>query len=328
VAKGDKLESRAITGWLVGYEGTSIFRIWVPGSDRVVRTRDVVFLRQQRYSPLEPQLLTEEERHVVTVLDIDSSDGEEDPVIEQIRRDMTLRQPTVEDAAEDEEEAVEQHDAEEQVREETAGGLPTPQETPAPITPDRSASTRTQTKGGKQVALGDTAPNRRENNAPRRRNPAIILVGCLGFVSYFTRPDVAKAHSMLARHLNNPGQKHMAAVRTVWQYLYDYRFWAIGATTAPSENSTYIVQLSNDEAEEMLFFGASDAAFADDPETARSSFAYVFKLYGMVIDWKAKIMRSVTKSTTEAELFALSTAGTELSWWMNTFEAIGFHSEA
>ena len=31
------------------------------------------------------------------------------------------------------------------------------------------------------------------------------LVGCLGFISYFTRPDVAKAHSILARHLQNPG---------------------------------------------------------------------------------------------------------------------------
>jgi hypothetical protein len=77
----------------------------------------------------------------------------------------------------------------------------------------------------------------------------------------------------------------------------------------------------------LLFFGAFNAAFADDPDTARSLFAYVFKLYGMVIDWKAKIMRSVAKLTTEAELFALSTAGTELSWWMNTFEAIGFNPE-
>jgi hypothetical protein len=156
-----------------------------------------------------------------------------------------------------------------------------------------------------------------------------ILVGCLGFISYFTRPDVAKAHSILARHLNNPGHKHLTAVISVWQYLYDFRFWAIGATTAPSENANYITQLSNnnDTVQEPLFFGASDAAFADDPDTARSSFAYVFKLYGMVIDWKAKVMRSVTKSTTEAELFALSTAGTEMAWWMNTFEAISFDPE-
>ena len=75
----------------------------------------------------------------------------------------------------------------------------------------------------------------------------------------------------------------------------------------------------------MLFFRASDAAFADNLDTAQSSFAYVFKLYSIVINWKAKVMRSVTKSTTEAKLFALSTAGTEMAWWMNTFKAISFN---
>jgi hypothetical protein len=35
---------------------------------------------------------------------------------------------------------------------------------------------------------------------------------------------------------------------------------------------------------------------------------YLFKLFGMPIDWKATKQRSVTKSTTEAELYALSRA--------------------
>jgi hypothetical protein len=34
-------------------------------------------------------------------------------------------------------------------------------------------------------------------------------------------------------------------------------------------------------------------------------------LYGMPIDWKATVLRSVTHSTTEAELYALSAAGVE-----------------
>jgi hypothetical protein len=49
----------------------------------------------------------------------------------------------------------------------------------------------------------------------------------------------------------------------------------------------------------------------DDVATRRSSAGYVFMLYGMPIDWKATVLRSVTHSTTEAELYALSAAGVE-----------------
>ncbi|KAI1688890.1 hypothetical protein KJE20_02068 [Pyrenophora tritici-repentis] len=41
--RGDKLESRALIGHLVGYDSTNIFRIWLPTKDQVIRTRDVVF---------------------------------------------------------------------------------------------------------------------------------------------------------------------------------------------------------------------------------------------------------------------------------------------
>ncbi|KAI1665823.1 Dimer-Tnp-hAT dimerization containing protein [Pyrenophora tritici-repentis] len=41
--RGDKLESRALIGHLVGYDSTNIFRIWLPTKDQVIRTRDVIF---------------------------------------------------------------------------------------------------------------------------------------------------------------------------------------------------------------------------------------------------------------------------------------------
>ncbi|KAJ8113224.1 hypothetical protein OPT61_g4600 [Boeremia exigua] len=67
---------------------------------------------------------------------------------------------------------------------------------------------------------------------------------------------------------------------------------------------------------------ASDAAFADNLPTQRSSQGYLFMLYGMPIDWKATLQRSVTKSTTEAELLALSTAASELQAWNRLFKHI------
>jgi hypothetical protein len=146
------------------------------------------------------------------------------------------------------------------------------------------------------------------------------LVGSLAYISTFTRPDVARAHSVLARHLQNPGQKHVSAVKHVWRYLYGTRNLAIRASRQTAESSSYVWDKS-------LFYGASDAAFADEVEGRRSSHGYLFKLYGMPIDWKATRQRSVTKSTTEAELIALSATGGEMEWWTRVFQHVKFDPE-
>jgi hypothetical protein len=146
------------------------------------------------------------------------------------------------------------------------------------------------------------------------------LVGSLAYISTFTRPDVARAHSVLAQHLQNPGQKHLSAVYHVWRYLYGTKHLAIRASQQIAEGSSYVWDKS-------LFYGASDAAFADDGESRQSSHGYLFKLYGMPIDWKAARQRSVTKSTTEAELIALSATGGEMEWWTRIFKHVKFDPE-
>jgi hypothetical protein len=146
------------------------------------------------------------------------------------------------------------------------------------------------------------------------------LVGSLAYISTFTRPDVGRAHSVLARHLQNPGQKHVSAVKHVWRYLYGTRHLAIRASQQIAESSSYVWDKS-------LFYGASDAAFADDVESRRLSHGYLFKLCGMPINWKATQQRSVTKSTTEAELIALSATGREMKWWIRVFKQVNFGPE-
>ncbi|KOS36072.1 hypothetical protein ACN38_g13245 [Penicillium nordicum] len=53
---------------------------------------------------------------------------------------------------------------------------------------------------------------------------------------------------------------------------------------------------------------ASDALFGDNKDR-KSSEGYICKLYGGPIDWKASKQKTVTTSTTEAELLALVEAG-------------------
>ena len=46
-------------------------------------------------------------------------------------------------------------------------------------------------------------------------------------------------------------------------------------------------------------------------------------LYGMPIDWKATLLRSVTRSTTKAELYTLLAAGVESQYWDRFCRNIG-----
>ncbi|EDN09852.1 predicted protein [Histoplasma mississippiense (nom. inval.)] len=54
--RSQKLDHRAHIGYLVGYDSTNIFRIWIPHLDRVIRTRDVIFNENRRYNPDEPHI--------------------------------------------------------------------------------------------------------------------------------------------------------------------------------------------------------------------------------------------------------------------------------
>ncbi|KAF4313901.1 Integrase catalytic core [Botryosphaeria dothidea] len=51
-----KLAERAFIGYLVGYDSTNIFRIWIPSQDKVIRTRDVTFDKNSFFDPLETNI--------------------------------------------------------------------------------------------------------------------------------------------------------------------------------------------------------------------------------------------------------------------------------
>jgi len=51
-----KLDLKASIGYLVGYDSTNIYRIWVPSKRRVVSTRDVTFNEELTYKTKEKDL--------------------------------------------------------------------------------------------------------------------------------------------------------------------------------------------------------------------------------------------------------------------------------
>ena len=134
-------------------------------------------------------------------------------------------------------------------------------------------------------------------------------VGSIQFAASSTRPDVAKHASKLAEFQMNPAPEHMQFADRVIQYLYHTRFLAITYSDTPNG---------------PVCLAFSDASLGDDQTTRRSSQGYLITLFSGAIDWKAGKQKSVSTSTTEAELHALEYAARETYWLQRIFKAIAF----
>ena len=146
------------------------------------------------------------------------------------------------------------------------------------------------------------------NTSPQQTHLYQKKVGSILYAAIITRPDVAKTASKLSEFLQNPSPRHHAAADQAISYLYGTKGLAI--------------EFSADTDEANIFACSSDAAFADDKETRRSSEGYLFKLFGGAIEWHSTKQRSVTTSSTEAELLAVTHAAKELYWWKRFFASI------
>ncbi|CAD6505921.1 BgTH12-06853 [Blumeria graminis f. sp. triticale] len=133
--------------------------------------------------------------------------------------------------------------------------------------------------------------------------------GSVNWLAVLTRPDISWSVSELSKYLQNPGPQHLDAVNHLLEYLSGTKYLALeyDGNTPPN-----------------LCMGYSDASFADEIPSRHSSHGYAFSLYGGLITWKAQKQRTVTTSTTESELLALSQAGREVIWWERFFKDIGF----
>lgn len=136
--------------------------------------------------------------------------------------------------------------------------------------------------------------------------------GSLLYVAITTRPDIAFAVSRLARFNQNPSQVHQEAANRVIQYLYSTRSKAIcyGGDTGVRGDGA------------RAFVCASDASFADNTVDRKSSQGYIMTLFGGPIAWRANKQDTVTTSSTEAELLALSQTAKEAIFISRLFKAM------
>ena len=137
-------------------------------------------------------------------------------------------------------------------------------------------------------------------NEDKATNASIHLyqkkTGSILFAAITTRPDVAFTASRLAMFNQNPGKSHHEAADRAIQYLYATK----GRALKYGEDSGT-----------RSFICASDALFANNTLDRKSSQGYIMLLFGGPIAWKANKQDTVTTSSTEAELLALSQTAKE-----------------
>ena len=133
-------------------------------------------------------------------------------------------------------------------------------------------------------------------------------VGSLVFLASVSRPDIAFAVNSVSRFLSKHNAEHWRAVKRIFAYL--------GGTV------DYGIEYRDGGSEPELI-GFSDADYAGDIETRRSTTGYVFCLANGAITWSSQRQKLVTLSTTEAEYVAASAATRESIWLRKLLFGIG-----
>ena len=165
-----------------------------------------------------------------------------------------------------------------------------------------------------------TTPIREEEHLPstEKATPQSILryqrkMGAALYPVIISRPDAAFAASRLARFSSNPAPEHHEALDRLIHYLYSTRFHALQLGGAPQQPTLFV---------------ASDASFADNTIDRKSSQGVAIRLFGGTVLWRANKQDTVTTSTTEAELLALSNAAKEGIFLRRLVQAIGIDVES
>jgi hypothetical protein len=128
----------------------------------------------------------------------------------------------------------------------------------------------------------------------RNSDPTLYqqMVGSLIYASSNTRFDIAYATKEAARHLLGHGKPHFDMVKRIFRYLSGTKNQALFTPW----DGPFIITVY------------CDADWASDRVSRRSTTGVLIKIDSMVIAFYSKEQKSVSLSTCEAELYALSQA--------------------
>ena len=187
--RGDKLEDRTFEGFLVGYDASNIFRVWLPNTNRVIRVRDVRFIDELYKDkpstiPTEPHIIeavhVPEEEHVVDTIVISQPIRQRQELTTPVRHTSKDVQqlPSPRDTP-DPHDKSDSHRTpspdlvEQQLFQELYASTNSPQTTPGGWNFEENGEEQSEvmmkTVDTHEVYVSD----RRQNNAPQHRNPDV-----------------------------------------------------------------------------------------------------------------------------------------------------------
>ncbi|KAI0993216.1 hypothetical protein K3495_g14968 [Podosphaera aphanis] len=133
------------------------------------------------------------------------------------------------------------------------------------------------------------------------------IIGGLQYLSNNTRPDITFAVNHLARFLANPSTEQIQAARHVLRYI----------AKQPDKGITFTKGTNKPTLEAY-----SDADFAADMTTSRSTSGSLIRLASGPIFWKSRLQKEVVLSTTEAEYLAATETCRQLQWIKSLFQEL------
>lgn len=144
-------------------------------------------------------------------------------------------------------------------------------------------------------------PNQTVSNFTDSKNsnyPYREAIGSSMYLMVATRPDIAFAIGVVSRFMEQPTEAHVNAVKRIMRYI----------------KGTVKYGIRFDARAGKVLIGSSDADYAGDTETRRSTSGRVIMFCGGAVSWGSERQKSVSLSTTESEYNAGSDAVKELIW--------------
>ena len=137
------------------------------------------------------------------------------------------------------------------------------------------------------------------------------ITGSLLYAAMATRPDIAFAVGSLCRFNSNYGYEHWLAAKRVVRYLKGTQDLSI----------VYDGNLDNNLS--AITHGFSDADWAGDIDSRKSTSSYVFMIAGAAVTWSSKAQTSPALSSTEAEYVSSTCAAQEAIWLRGILTDLG-----
>ena len=125
------------------------------------------------------------------------------------------------------------------------------------------------------------------------------IIGSLQYLASCTLPVIADAVNKLAQFSADPQTHHLIALKKILHYLCSHR-------------EDRLVYTGTARSGVLSVTAYTDADFAEDPMTRKSTTGWVVMLCGAAISWRSKRQSTVARSTMEAEYVAAASIVDEL----------------